>query len=52
MLKYFIEKLNKIFNSGIDKNLEEYIIAGNPRNADDIDRLQREYLQRNSSTFL
>jgi hypothetical protein len=29
-------------------SLEAYIIAGNPQTADDIDRLAREYSNRNS----
>jgi hypothetical protein len=29
-------------------SLEAYIIAGNPQTADDIDRLEREYSNRNS----
>lgn len=29
-------------------SLEAYIIAGNPQTADDIDRLEREYSDRNN----
>jgi hypothetical protein len=33
------------------ENLEAYIAAGNPQNAHDIDRLEREFIRKNQSSL-
>lgn len=47
-MKTFIEFLKSLFRvESISDNLEAYIIAGNPQDVGDVDRLEREFYNRN-----
>ena len=48
MLKQLIDFLNDIlFSPKLHDSLEAYIVAGNPQSSEDVDRLEREYYDRN-----
>lgn len=44
MYNKIVEILRSVFrNPVIHDNLEAYIVAGNPQNAEDVDRLEKEF---------
>lgn len=47
-MKSIIQFIKEVFKEKeIYDSLEAYIIAGNPQGPDDVDRLEREYWQKN-----
>ena len=54
MLNAIIEFFKKLFtNPSIHDNLEAYIVAGNPQDVNDVDRLERTfYEQRRRQTMM
>lgn len=51
MIKSILQKLKEMTAPEIT-NLEAYIISNNPQNSDDIDRLEREFFSKQTSTGL
>ena len=53
MLKLILEKLKKFFlEDSWSHNLEAYIIAGNPQDIHDVDRLEREFYEKRKLNIL
>ena len=51
-MKAIINFLKKLFTTdSIQNNLEAYIVAGNPQNPGDVDRLEREYQQKQYGSY-
>ncbi len=49
-MKTFIEFLKSLFTTEtIQTNLEAYIVAGNPQDVGDVDRLEREFYRKNEA---
>lgn len=51
MIKSILQKLKEMTASETT-NLEAYIISNKPQNADDIDRLEREFFRKQTSNGL
>ena len=50
MFKSFIKFLSKLFaTENFHNNLEAYIVAGNPQDSHDVDRLEREFYQKRAN---
>jgi len=52
MFKKILEAIAKFFEGPtIQSSLEAHILAGNPQTPDDVDRLEREYMQNQRKLF-
>ena len=50
MFRSIFEFLSKLFTTeSFHNNLEAYIVAGNPQDANDVDRLEREFYYKRAN---
>lgn len=52
MFKHLFEFMSEIFRpASLSESLEQFIAAGNPQDAGDVERLEAEYHRRRQSFF-